>query len=241
MRTVVVLVVAAVLVLAGCTGGGPAADDATVETTTTAPGGGAQADGGDGTGGDGADGGDGAGSADAAGDRTWEFMRFSEPARYTFELRSEEEPGVGTLVWDVTAIDGDAVTVTMTYEMGETRTETTVSGDSETVRSQLMMTPAGPFLIASWFSPMAGYYEDRELAVGEEWSYSTPRGSASFAVTGTETMAGVECYRSEMQVNGSVVYEGCFAPDLGVAPYTAYHDEDGTRVLAVELVAYERR
>lgn len=233
MRPRIALLLAATLVLAGCTGGtgAPPADATTTDrpTSTTT----ASAD----------DSTDGATDADStvSGDRTWEFMEFTEPATYTFELRSEDEPEPGTLVWDVTEVDGDTVTVAMTFEMAGQRTETTVAGDRETVRSQLLTTPAGPFLVATWFSPTVGYYEDRELAVGEQWSYSTPQGSASFAVTGRETMAGVECFRSEMRVNESVVYEGCFASDLGLAPYTAYYGEDGTPVLVVELVAYERR
>lgn len=230
MRRAVLLLVALSVVLAGCGGGDLAGDD----QATTVDGGTDEE-----TGGDSGSDSDGD-SADASGDRTWEFMDFSEPARYVFELRSEDEPEPGTLVWDVTEIDGDTVTVHMTFEMGDKSTESTVTGDPETVRNQLLVTPAASFLVATWFSPSVSYYEDRALEVGEKWSYSTGEGSASFAVTGTETMAGVECYRSEMKVDGSIVYEGCFAPELGLAPYTGYYDEDGTQTLAVELVEYEQ-
>ena len=57
---------------------------------------------------------------------------------------------------------------------------------------------------------------------------------------GIETYAGVDCFASEMRVDGTVLYEGCFSPDLGLAPYTAYYNEDRSLSMEMVLVSYEQ-
>jgi hypothetical protein len=61
----------------------------------------------------------------------------------------------------------------------------------------------------------------------------------SFEVVGTDNYAGVSCFASELRINESVIHEGCFSPDIGLAPYTAYYEEGTGEVeMRVELIEY---
>ncbi|MFC7045547.1 hypothetical protein ACFQH6_09175 [Halobacteriaceae archaeon GCM10025711] len=222
-RTFVPLVVALLVVLAGCVGGAPA-DSGTATTTeapTTEPGQTTAATGDD----------DGMESGE------WALFDFDKPATYTYDVYIRDE-GEGTLVWDVQSIDGDRATVRVVYEMAGERFESTMTGDKDTVTSQLFATPAGLVLVTTMFTP-AAWYAGQELQVGNQWAYQTPKGSASFAVTGTDTIAGVDCFTTEMRVNGTVVHEAAVSPALGLAPHAAYYDEDGTLEMELRLVSYE--
>jgi len=228
-RTVLLVLVATAVVLAGCTGGGSSPGTTTAAPTTngqptTTTGGG--------SGNGGTDSGSGGGGAEFA------FWNFTRPGTYTYDIY-EESQGKGTLVWDVQKVDGDQVTVHVKYDLGDTSYESTVSGDEQTVQGQLMMTPAGGFLLATMFSPSMAYYQDHKLAVGNSWSFSSDAGSLSFAVTGKDTYGGIECYASEMRVNGTVVNEGCFSPDHGLAPYVAYYDDQGDPQFTLTLKSYQ--
>ncbi|WP_435358986.1 hypothetical protein [Haloarchaeobius sp. DFWS5] len=225
-----VLVVSACIVLAGCTGG--LGGDGAAQGTA-----GGSGDNG-GSGGSGDDAGAGAGDSSALQSGEWEPFDFDEPAKYTYDVYTEGD-GEGTLVLDVQEVSGDTITVKTVYEMAGERYESTFTGTKENVQGQMMMNPAGIILMTTMIQPGA-WYAGQDLEVGTQWSYSTQEGSASFEVTGTETVAGVECYHSEMTVNSSVMYEGCFAPQLGLAPYTAYYEEDGTLSMELELVSYEK-
>ncbi|UTF53475.1 hypothetical protein [Natronosalvus rutilus] len=172
------------------------------------------------------------------GDASWNPFEFDRPITYTYETYSADE-GAGTLVWDVTDVTDEEATVTLEYETAETQFETTVSGTKEDLQSDLILTPAGTFVLATLFSPTMGYYEGRTLSVGDEWSYSSPDGSMRFAIIERRTYAGVECYASVTEVDGRTVHEGCFAPDLGLAPYTVYYDENGERSFELALVSVD--
>ncbi|WP_435347487.1 hypothetical protein [Haloarchaeobius sp. HRN-SO-5] len=217
-RTVLTAMVVVCVLLAGCVSGG-----GDVPTTSTA--------GSDGNGGD------GSGDSSTLDGGSWALLEFDRPATYTYDVYVEGE-GSGTLVWDVQEVDGDTVTVRTVYEMGDERYESTVTGTKETVEGQLYSTPAGILVVTTMFTPST-WYAGQDLRVGTQWSYQTAEGSASFEVTGVESYGDVDCYRSEMRVDGSVLYEGCFAPDLGLAAYTAYYDEDGSLSMEMELVSYE--
>lgn len=253
MQTRLVLVVAVLVLTAGCLTGGAGAP------TTSSDGGGGEGGGGaDGSAGgsDGSDGGAGAGGGDGAadghdasggdGDDTtdsdlageWEPFAFDEPARYEYEVFMEGD-GTGSIVWDVQSVDDGEYTVQLTYEMAGERFETTATGTKDTVVQQFYANPGGILLVTTMSQP-AAYYENRDLSTGTKWSYSTPDGSASFAITGTDTVGGVACSTSEMRLNDSVVHEACFSPDLGLAPYAAYYGEDGTLEMSLALVAYEK-
>ncbi|WP_435364257.1 hypothetical protein [Haloarchaeobius sp. DYHT-AS-18] len=233
-RLVLAVVLSLCMVTAGCLSGGTGGDaDA---TDTQSPG-----DAGDGAGGSG--GGDaGDGDAGGSGDSSslqpgeWTVFDFDEPATYTYDVYMEGE-GEGQLIWDIQSVDGDTVTVRMVYDVGDERYESTVSGTKETVQSQLYTNPAGILLVTTMFTP-ATWYAGQDLSEGTKWSYTTQDGSASFAVTGTSTYADVECYTSEMTVDQQVLHEGCFAPQLGLAPYTAYYNEDGSLSMEMKLVSY---
>ncbi|WP_323676613.1 hypothetical protein [Halorubellus sp. PRR65] len=235
MQARFVLVVAVLVLTAGCLTGGGGAPESTTVGTDGANGGGASADGGDGSG-DGASGDDTSDSTDAASGE-WEPFAFETPARYEYEVFMEGD-GEGTIVWDVESVDDGEYTVTLVYEMNGERYETTATGTKDTVVQQFYTNPGGAVLVTTMSQPSA-WYEGRDLSTGTKWSYSTPQGSASFAVTGTDTIAGVDCWTSEMRVNGSVFHEACFSPDLGLAPYAAYYGEDGTLEMSLTLVAYE--
>lgn len=237
MQARFVLVVAVLVLTAGCLTGGGAAPESPDASA-----------GGDGASGDGAGGdsgsGDGAsdgGSGDDAPDSTdsageWEPFAFDQPARYEYEVFMEGD-GTGTIVWDVQSVTDGEYTVTLVYEMGDERYESTATGTKDTVVQQFFTNPGGIVLVTTMSQP-AVWYEGRELSTGTKWSYSTPQGSASFAITGTDTIAGVDCWRSEMKINDSVFHEACFSPDLGLAPYAAYYGEDGTLEMSLTLVDY---
>ncbi len=219
------LVVLTVL-LAGCVGGVGVDSDSTPTATPTSSG---------------SNGGGGSGGGGSSGDLepgSWEVLEFDQPATYTYDIFVEGE-GEGSLVWDVQSVDGDTITVRTVYDLGGERFESTVTGTRETVQSQLYANPAGILLLTTMFTPSA-WYAGQELEVGSGWSYQTAEGSASFEVTGVDTYAGVDCFASEMQVDGTVLYEGCFSPDLGLAPYTAYYNEDGSLSMEMVLVSYEQ-
>ena len=229
--TLTAVLVCALVVLAGC--GGTATDSGSnvstdAESTQPASEEDPGADGSD----DGGSDSTGSGSGDA-----WEAFDFDRPAKYTFDTYMEDQ-GEGELVWDMTAVSGDEVTVDLHYSAGETTVDTTVSGTKDDVQSQLILTPGGQFFLIALFSPTFAYYEDQPLSVGEGWSYTTADGSASFEITGKDTYANVECYVSEMHVDEELVHEGCFAPDLGLAPYSAYY-ESGEVTASMELTDFE--
>ncbi|WP_246998913.1 hypothetical protein [Halosolutus gelatinilyticus] len=219
--------VASAGILAGCLDG-ETADDG-------------DADSGDGTDEDGNDSdsrsGDGDGTDDPI-EATWEPFEFDRPVAYTFDTYSADD-GPGTLVWDVTGVTDDGATVTLSYETAETQFETTVTGTKDDLQSQLLLTPAGPFVLSTLFSPTMGYYEGRHLSVGEEWSYSSPDGSMRFELTERRAYAGVDCYASVTEVDEALVHEGCFSPALELAPYTVYYDENGDRAFEMTLVSLE--
>ncbi|WP_254522400.1 hypothetical protein [Natrinema caseinilyticum] len=190
----------------------------------------------DSSGSDGGNGGTGDGDADTG--ATWKPFEFDRPITYTYDVYSPDD-GEGTLVWDVTDVTDDGATVSVRYDTTETQFETTVSGTKADLQSQLIMTPAGPFIIATVFSPTMAQYEGRTLTVGNEWSYSSPDGSMRFEVTEQRSYAGVDCYASVTEIDGNTVHEGCFSPELEMAPYTAYYDEDGRRTYEMSLVSVE--
>lgn len=246
-RAISVLVVCLTVVLAGCTGfGGLGGSDGQVTTTdhSDSDAGQSGGDDADARSQDGAsddtDTDDSDGSSDAIGDGTYGLFEFERPGVYTYDIATAEE-GEGQLVVDVQQVSGDQATVKVNYELGEQSFETTTSGSKDQIRRQLFTTPAGAFLIAT-VMPTAGYYADRELKVGDGWSYSGEDGSASFEVTGTETYGGVECYASEMRHNDTVIHEACVSPDHGITPYVVYYDEEsGEPTISMELVSYEEK
>jgi hypothetical protein len=246
MQARFVLVIAVRVLTADClTRGGGA---------PTTPGG--DAGGEDGPGSDGAGGGDDAGSDDGAngsgddadggdGDDTsgsdlageWEPFAFDQPARYEYEVFIQGD-GTGSIVWDVTAVSDGEYTVELLYEMNGERVETTATGTKDTVIQQFYTNPGGVVLLTTMSQP-AAYYQGQDLSPGTQWSYNTADGSASFAITGTDSVGGAACSTSEMRVNDSVVHEACFSPSLGLAPFSAYYDQDGTLELSVTLVSFE--
>lgn len=237
MQARYVILLAVMVLLAGCVSDGGSAvptDGPTAVDGSNGPGNDIDDEGsGDGAGDDGTDG-DGAGSDSASGE--WEPFDFDTPATYEYEVFMEGE-GEGRIVWDVQSVVADEYTVRMVYEMDGERIESTATGTKDTVMSQFYTNPGGIVLLTTMYQP-ATWYQDRDLSIGTQWSYSTPQGSASFAITGTESFAGIECSRSEMRVNSTIVHEGCFTPALGLAPYAAWYDEDGTLEMEIVLVGY---
>ena len=228
-----VLLVAAVsltLVLAGCTGSIPGTGGAAADTTTDGSDPGSGEDGGAG---------DGDVPGTVAGDGSWEPFRFDRPGTYTFDVFVEGE-GEGSLVWDVEELSENEMTATVTYDVGDTRFEQTVTGDSDAVFGELLYTPAGALLLTTTMTP-GSWYGDRDLSVGDGWSYQTSEGSGSFEVTGTDSVGGIACYTTEMIVDGTTLHEACIAPDHGIAPHSAYYNDDGTRSMEIRLVSYEAR
>lgn len=241
MKARFVLVVVVLVLTAGCltggSGGVPESDGSSGDGAGDGGAGDGAGDGGAGDGGDSNDGDapDSSDGGEMAGE--WEPFAFDSPARYEYDVFMEGD-GEGTIVWDVQSIDDGEYTVTLIYEMGDERYETTATGTKDTVVQQFFTNPGGIIIVTTMSQP-AIWYEGRDLSTGTKWSYSTPQGSASFAVTGTDTYAGVDCWTSEMKINDSVFHEACFSPDLGLAPFAAYYGEDGTLEMSLTLVSYE--
>jgi hypothetical protein len=143
----------------------------------------------------------------------------------------------GTVVLDVRDVSGADVTVEMRYDVGDTEFQSTVTGSPETVQSQLYGNPAGALLVATMVTPGA-WFAGRELSVGTQWSVSTSEGSSSFEVTGTDRIGGMDCFTTEMTIDGRTAYESCVSPDAGLAPYTATYDEDGSVAMSMTLREY---
>lgn len=218
-RTLLLVGLAALVVLAGCSNGSVGGD-------------GGQPSPGDGSTGDGSSGGPAGELAEAE----WQAFEYDRPATYTYDVYMEGE-GSGTIVWDVSDVTAGGATVSLSYDVGETSYETTVSGATTDIQSQLAFSPAGAFLMVSMFSPTIGYFEGETLAVGNEWSVQTPDGSMRTAVTGVDAYAGVECFTASIEVDGEVVHDSCISPDIGLAPYVAYY-EDGEATVSMELVDF---
>lgn len=229
-KMLLTLVIAISVALAGCgSGDSPSADNANDGNN-----------GGDNPGGDNPDGGSGNGGTGDGG--MVDFFQFDQPARYVYDVNFDGD--TGQVVWDVKSVEGNKITVYVSYDVGGDTYESTITGTKENIQGQLLYTPAGTFMMLGMFSPMFGYYDGKELYVGKTWSYTAPDGSGSmsFEVTGTKTYAGVECYDSQLKINQSVIQEACFSPDLGLAAYTAWYDEDtGDTSMRMELVEYERK
>jgi len=167
---------------------------------------------------------------------TWTVFDFTRPGRWEYDVYLQDS-GEGTVTLDVQSVSADSITVKVTTDLGEQQFQTTYTGPPESVRAQVLGNPAGVLLSTTMFAP-AAWYAGRELTVGTQWSYTTSEGSASFAVTGTDSVAGVDCYRTRMQVDGTTVYESCLSPDHGLAPYTAWYAEDGTLEMEMRLRSY---
>lgn len=236
--TLLTVLVVLLVAVAGCSDGGQVANGGNGNGGSGNGGGnGGTGNGGTGNGGmGGGNGGMGGGGQLETGEIN--FFEFDSPGRYVFDVEMAGE-GSGQVTWDIQSIDGDQLTVTVDYAVGETEYSSTVSGTKETIQGQLMMSPAGPFMMLGIFSPMFGYYEGQQLSVGKQWSFNSGRGSMSFEITGTDSYAGVDCYASELRINESVMHEACFAPNLGLAAYTAFYDEEtGSVDMRMELVEY---
>jgi hypothetical protein len=228
-KTILVVLLTLLVVLAGCTGGGggPSAGDGND--------GGADGQNGDGNGNGDGDGGDG-GDGNAGSGQTWRAFEFEKTGKYTFDVFVEGD-GSGTLVWDVQRVSGDEVTAHISYDVGDTSYESTVTGTTDIARQQLLGTPAGALLVTTMFTPGL-WYGGRELAVGNGWSYQTGEGSGSFQVTERRNLGGMSCYATEMKIDGTLRHEGCFSPDHGLAPYSAWYDEEGKLQMEVKLRNY---
>ncbi|MFC3956841.1 hypothetical protein [Halovivax cerinus] len=218
-RLLVVIGLASLVLLAGCTNAGidGAASPGGDESDTTDPG-------------------SNGGSADDLAEAEWQAFEYDRAATYTYDVYMEGD-GDGTIVWDVSDVTADEATVSLSYDVGETSYETTVTGATTDIQSQLAFSPAGAFLMVSLFSPTIGYFEGETLAVGNEWSVQTPDGSMRTAVTGIDAYAGVECYTGSIEVDGAVVHESCISPEVGLAPYVAYY-EAGETTVSMELVDF---
>lgn len=168
----------------------------------------------------------------------WEPMRFSQAGTYTYDFYFEEE-GEGTVVFSVTDLTDEQVTVHVDYQVGETSFDTTVTGAHDTVYGQLMASPASAFVFMTLFSPMIGYYQGETLEVGNQWTHMTEDGMATFEITEVRSYAGVDCHASEMRVDGDLWHDGCFAADHGSIIQSVYYDEaSGEVVGSIELTDY---
>ena len=168
----------------------------------------------------------------------WKPYQFKKGEYYKFKFTSNDESGY--LTWKVKDVspDGNTVTVEYGYIMGETQFSGTVTGPKENVYAQTMMTPVGPIIAMTLYGPYTGYFAGYPLAVGNEWSVTTPEGSASVKVEGKVTQAGVEFYKVVYRVDGKVALETCVSPSLAFVGCMVGYDESGNKEFEITLEEY---
>lgn len=230
------LLVCVLLVSAGCLGSSvPAPSDAGTSDTGTDDGDRAT------TGSDGGDGADGNAI-------TWERFAFEEGEYYRFEI---DEPGAETayITWDVQSVDGEEVTVDVSFEQGDESTTETVTGANATLITQLDSIPAMLYLLNGPFNAMTSYFGAREFAVGNQWNIAgdATNGYMTANIEGTSEYAGKECYVATVRTPDGEAWDDsnyhdwdfCIAPDVGLALHTQFTDEStGEPALTVTLVEY---
>lgn len=236
-RLLQTVVGASTVALAGCSGDGVLGGDGDGDGSDDD--GGSDGGGSDGGGSDDdGDGSDGGGQVSAP-SGTFRQFEFEAGERYEYEVFMESE-GEGTFTWEVTDVTGDQITVHVVYDVGETYYESTTTGDRNTIQGQVMSSPAGSFLAVAIFSPTYSYYQRDDLQVGNKWEASSPEGSSSIEIVSKDVYAGVECFASEVRSDGELVHEACVNPELGLAVYSAFYNDDGSLELEMELVDYSR-
>ncbi|MGM0399009.1 MAG: hypothetical protein ACQEQY_08455 [Halobacteriota archaeon] len=70
---------------------------------------------------------------------------------------------------EVTEVQGDPVIVHVIHDVGEQSSESTMTGDREPIRAQMLATPAGPLLATAMWMPGV-WYHGLDIAVGNQWS-----------------------------------------------------------------------
>lgn len=231
-RLVLVLGVAALAVLAGCSGGGTGDNTDTttvIEGTTAGPDGSTTQATND----------EKAKAVGASGDGggpQYTHFDFEEGASYEYDVVMSGTDG--TFRWEVTDVSDDRVTVHTDYLVGGVVFEDTVTGTRATLEAELEATPAGPFMTLGVFHPFYDHYGGHDLRVGNSWSASVSSRSATYEVTGTDAYAGVDCYGTEVRIDGSLRHEGCVSPDLGLLVHSVVYDQTGSRSVVMTLSAY---
>ncbi|WP_049972335.1 hypothetical protein [Haladaptatus cibarius] len=225
-RTATIFAIVLAVVFAGCAGFGPSVPNA--EDMNAGDGAGDEVGSGNG---------DGA-NDDETTDNSFQPFRFDRPGTYTFDVMDANE-GTGKLVWDVQAIDGENVTLNSIFEFGGERHESSMTVNRDDAIIDLAFVPGGQYAVQTMYAGAMSSAYGKDLRVGQSWSFTTQDGTMTYEVTEKRTYAGIECYYSEVRIDGSVVRDGCYSPDHGVAPYSAYYDESGKAVLEVKLVEYE--
>ena len=221
------------VVLAGCAGNGTdggATTTATEETTT------AETTATTTTSEDG-DAGDGSGDGTAT---EWEPYDFREGEYYEFEFH-EQGSQVGTLAWEVVSVsdDGETVTVHTTGTFEGQSFETTVTGSPETVYTNMLGTPAAPYLMVALYSPFVTPFYGEQLAIGQGWSYTDSEGTKSYRVERTDRIADRDVFVIVLRENDVPVWEAWVDPELGFAAKSVIYDE-GEVDVEVRLVEYRR-
>ena len=170
----------------------------------------------------------------------WKPYEFKKGEYYKFKFTTSDGES-GYLTWKVKDVspDGNTVTVEYGYVMGDMRFSGTVTGPKENVYAQTMMTPVGPIIAMTLYGPYTGYFAGYPLAVGNEWSVTTPEGSASIKVEGKVTYAGVEFYKVVYRVDGRIALETCVSPSLAFIGCMVGYDEKGNKELEITLVEYK--
>ena len=149
--------------------------------------------------------------------------------------------GEGRMSWEVTELSDDDVAVAFDYELNSQGFETTVTGGTETVRDELLATPAYPFVTAVLFSSVLPILGVEELSIGDQFSIPVPEGEGTVEITGQYTHAGIEGYTSVWRVDGERRYEDCVAPDLDLLLSATYYPPGSTvAFLWLGLVTYEQ-
>jgi len=192
---VLLVSIAFTLALGGC---GP-------KETATAPDEGEEVASGGDEGGGGASGGDDVGG-DGPGGGRWEPFAFEPGQYFKYEVQATgDEPASGWFSLNVADAGGGRMELHFEGELsGEfSLTATITTGDVSGVVMPLMMSHAGWALLPLFMNPWELWFAGQALDVGTRWSFTAEGETMTFAVTGTETYAGVTGYVCEWTVTGS--------------------------------------
>lgn len=184
--------------------------------------------------------GDGNGGAGTTGEDVFLPFAFEHPGIYTYETY-DEEGGTGKIVWDVQSVDGENITMRSSFTHDGTTQERTATFAREDAMVQVAFLPGGEYATLTMFSPSMNGVYGNDFRVGNTWTVPSEDGTMTYEITKKRTFAGIECYNSEIRIDGSVFTDACYSPNHGTAMHGVVYDEEGTKVREMKLVNYERK
>lgn len=165
---------------------------------------------------------------------------FENPGSYTYDL-FVRGTGEGRMIWMVEEAAENEVTVVLHYELEGDIFDTTISGRKESVKNELLTTPAHPFVQIMLFPSILPFFKHVNPSTGDRFTFPVLEREGSVEITGKYTHAGIEGYTSTWRIDGERRYEDCVAPDLKLVLSATYYPPASTvALLWLGLGEYER-